>query len=289
MGSDFFFVLLQTERKKNVEIMIKALFFDVDGTLVSFNTHTIPPSTIEGIKIARKSGLKIFIATGRPKVIINNLHALQEADLIDGYITMNGSYCFVNDQVIYKQPIPTSDVEAMATFCREKGFPCIFITEHGISVCQPNELVHAIFYDFLHVDQLPVRSFEEAIQEPIYQMTPFFPQEEEAEICPLIPHCEMGRWFPAFTDVTAKGNTKQRGIDAIINHFGIRLEETMAFGDGGNDISMLRHAAIGVAMAGANDAVKAAANYVTAAVDEDGIWKAMQHFGILSGEENGKG
>jgi len=67
----------------------------------------------------------------------------------------------------------------------------------------------------------------------------------------------------------------------MIRHFGIRLEETMSFGDGGNDSSMLRHAAIGVAMDNANDVVKQAADYVTASVDEDGIWKAMKHFEII--------
>ena len=55
----------------------------------------------------------------------------------------------------------------------------------------------------------------------------------------------------------------------------------MAFGDGGNDISMLRHAAIGVAMGNASDEVKAAANYVTASVDDDGIKKALEHFNII--------
>ena len=55
----------------------------------------------------------------------------------------------------------------------------------------------------------------------------------------------------------------------------------MAFGDGGNDISMLRHAAIGVAMGQAKEDVKAAADYETAPIDEDGISKAMKHFGII--------
>ena len=82
-------------------------------------------------------------------------------------------------------------------------------------------------------------------------------------------------------DVTAKGNTKQNGIDQIIRHFGIKLEETMAFGDGGNDISMLRHAGIGVAMGNANDDVKAASNYTTTSVDEDGIANALKYFGIV--------
>ena len=67
----------------------------------------------------------------------------------------------------------------------------------------------------------------------------------------------------------------------MIKYFGLKLEDTMAFGDGGNDISMLRHAAIGVAMGNASDEVKAAANYVTASVDDDGIKKALEHFNII--------
>jgi len=51
--------------------MIKALFFDIDGTLVSFDTHAIPETTIEAIAAAKAKGIRIFIATGRPAVIIN--------------------------------------------------------------------------------------------------------------------------------------------------------------------------------------------------------------------------
>lgn len=261
--------------------MTKALFFDIDGTLVSFETHTIPASTIEALTTAHKKGIKIFIATGRPKAIINNLSAIQERGLIDGYITMNGAYCFVDDQVIYKSAIPADEVQTLAQICEKRGCPCIFVGEHTISVCQPNELVHRIFYDFLHVDEIPVKTFKEAIQKEIFQMTPFVTAEEEMEILPQIPNCESGRWFPAFADITAKGNTKQKGIDEMIAHFGFKLEETMSFGDGGNDISMLRHAAVGVAMGNAKDDVKQAADYVTASVDEDGIAKALKHFGII--------
>lgn len=135
--------------------MTKALFFDIDGTLVSFETHRIPSSTIEALEAAHAKGLKIFIATGRPKAIINNLSELQDRNLIDGYITMNGAYCFVGEEVIYKSAIPQEEVKAMAAFCEKKGVPCIFVEEHNISVCQPNEMVKKIFYDFLHVNVIP--------------------------------------------------------------------------------------------------------------------------------------
>lgn len=262
--------------------MIKALFFDIDGTLVSFATHQIPASAIEALAAAKAKGIQIFISTGRPGVIINNLSALQERNLIDGYITMNGGYCFVGKEVIYKSAIPDADVRELMTYCTTRDIPCIVVGEHDICVCQPNELVEKIFHDFLKVDTLPVKTPEEALQaKEVFQLTPFITPEEEKEILPSIPNCEIGRWYPAFADVTAKGNTKQRGIDEIIRHFGIRLEETMAFGDGGNDISMLRHAGIGIAMGNAKEDVKAAADYVTTTVDDDGIANALKHFKIL--------
>lgn len=257
--------------------MIKALFFDIDGTLVSFHTHEIPPSAIEALAAAKAKGIHLFIATGRPGIIINNLTALQERNLIDGYITMNGGYCFVGEEVIYKSAIPATDVQALMQYCSGRNIPCIAVGEHDICVCQPNDLVRQIFHDFLKVDVLPVKTPEEAIQgREIFQMTPFITAEEEKEILPSIPNCEIGRWFPAFADITAKGNNKQKGIDEIIRHFNIRLEETVAFGDGGNDISMLRHAGIGVAMGNASDDVKAVADYITTAVDDDGIANALK-------------
>ena len=162
--------------------MTKALFFDIDGTLVSFETHRIPSSTIEALEAAHAKGLKIFIATGRPKAIINNLSELQDRNLIDGYITMNGAYCFVGEQVIYKSAIPQEEVKAMAAFCEKKGVPCIFVEEHHISVCQPDDMVKKIFYDFLHVNVIPTVSFEEATSKEIIQMTPFITEEEEKDI-----------------------------------------------------------------------------------------------------------
>ena len=96
--------------------MTKALFFDIDGTLVSFQTHVIPASTIEALTLAHEKGIQIFIATGRPTLIINNLQELQSHGLIDGYITMNGGYCYVGEEIIYKSAIAEKDVKVVADF-----------------------------------------------------------------------------------------------------------------------------------------------------------------------------
>ena len=261
--------------------MTKAIFFDIDGTLVSFQTHTIPASTIEALTLAHQQGIQIFIATGRPTLIINNLGELQSRGLIDGYITMNGGYCYVGDELVYKSCIPEPDVQTIARFCQERNYPCIFVGEHDASVCQPDDMLRYVFYQHLGVKEFPVEDFDKAIQRDVYQITSFFNPEQEKELLPHVGNCEFGRWHPAFVDITAKSNTKQKGIDKFIERFGFKLEETMAFGDGGNDMGMLRHAGIGVAMGNATDEVKAAADYVTTSVDEDGIYRALKHFGVI--------
>lgn len=275
-------LLLRNFAHKNGKTMTKALFFDIDGTLVSFRTHEIPASAIEALTAAKAQGIRIFIATGRPNAIINNLSALQDRNLIDGYVTMNGGYCFVGSKVIYKRAMPAADAHAIMDYCTARAIPCVAVGEYDIRVCHPDKVVREIFQDFLKVETLPACPPEKALQgRDIYQMTPFINAEQEQELLPAIPHSEIGRWHPAFVDITAKGNTKQKGMDEIIRYFGIPLEDTVSFGDGGNDIPMLRHAGIGVAMGNAGPEVKAVADYVTDPIDEDGVAKALKALKII--------
>ena len=101
---------------------------------------------------------------------------------------------------------------------------------------------------------------------------------------PEIPHCVSARWHPAFTDITVKGANKGNALITVARQLALDINECIAFGDGGNDLSILKAAGIGVAMGNANDDVKAVANYVTTSVDEDGIWNALKHFNAIRNE-----
>lgn len=260
--------------------MIKAVFFDIDGTLVSFNTHVVPQSAIQAIGLLRKKGIKVFIATGRHQQSINNLGSLE----FDGYITINGGYCVAGkDTVIYKHPIPSEAVESLMLFqenCPEKAFPCIFVQEKGLYMSYKNDRVEEVL-QMLNFPEPPTLPLREMPKEDVFQVIAFFGEQQEESIMKMLPACESTRWTPLFTDIVPKGSSKRIGIDKMIEHFGIALEETMAFGDGGNDIQMLRHAGIGVAMGNAEDYVKQAADYVTASVDDEGILKALIDLKIL--------
>jgi Cof subfamily protein (haloacid dehalogenase superfamily) len=261
--------------------MIKALFFDIDGTLVSFHTHIIPQSTVDALQKAHDKGIKVFIATGRPLALINNMSPLEERGLIDGYVTMNGAYCFVEDDIIFSRSISHQTTLAIGKYAKDKNIPCIFVPAHGIRVCKSNKLVEKIFYEQLHVDKMPETSFEEGWEGDIYQITPFFNQSQENEIMKDINDAIGNRWHPDFTDITAIGCDKSNGVKFMGEHFGYGKEEIMCFGDGGNDIPMIEYAGIGVALGNASDEVKGHADYITSSVDNDGIAYALKHYHLI--------
>ena len=257
-----------------------ALFFDIDGTLVSFKTHQIPPSTILALTQAKANGHKVFIATGRPPLIITNLGAIEH--LIDGYVTINGALCFVGDEVIRCKDIQKDEAWLVVRDAQEKGYGLIVVGERDVAVLDPTGEVDRIFRGEIAVENLNLaRSIDEVMEQRILQLTPFFDSDYEQALMARIPHCTSGRWHPAFTDVTARGADKGEGILAMAKHLGLAPKRTMAFGDGGNDTSMIRRAGIGVAMGNALDSLKQEATYVTTSVDDDGVLNALRHFELI--------
>ena len=250
--------------------MIKALFFDIDGTLVSFNTHKVAQSTIEGLNIAKERGIKIFISTGRPLSFINNLEDIEH--LIDGYITTNGSYNFMGKSVISMHSIPKEEVLTLVDYLNEHEYPAILVGTDNTAVINHKPIVDRIVIDTLNITNIDFSiTAETVLQQDILQITPFITQEQQDIIMPQIPHCASERWHPEFIDTVNKQASKGKALSDIVAYNDLLISETMAFGDGGNDISMLLKAGVGVAMGNANDNVKAMANYVTSSADDDGI------------------
>lgn len=262
-------------------IMIKAVFFDIDGTLVSFNTHQIPESTMFALNALRQKGIKIFIATGRS---LNQMKRQEQLPAFDGYILLNGNYCMTDKgEVIFRNNIPSKDLEQLSEFHKTHPFPVEFVYEDYETMTEQNESVEQLWAN-VNIPVPPVVSMQDSSINGVFQLGIFLSPEEETKaniIERFMPNCESMRWCDGFFDVIPKGSKKSGGMDKFISHFGIKLEETMAFGDGGNDIDMIKHAGIGVAMGNARDEVKAAADYVTTSVDDNGILNALIELNIL--------
>ena len=257
--------------------MIKAIFFDIDGTLVSFKTHEVPSSTRKALAALRQKGIKIFIATGRHQIAINNLPGLK----FDGYVTLNGGLCYAeHNTIIYKHPIPTQDVERMVSYMENHPMPCVFVREKDMYINYVDETVKNVFH-MLNFIQVPQTDLRTLMHEEVMQFIAFFNEEKEPEVMSHLPHCRSTRWFHSFSDVVPQATSKTIGIQKIIKQFGIHPDEVMAFGDGGNDMEMLRDTTLGVAMGNAEEEVKKTADYITTSVDDDGIALALKHFGLI--------
>ncbi len=254
---------------------IRAIFFDIDGTLVPIRNHDIPASTLQAVHEVRQRGIQVFIATGRPLPFIDNLGEME----YDGIISFTGAHCMLrNGETIYKKSVCQEDVSRMVEFCQQNAMPVAFTSPDRAFLTCHNEKSRLV-YSILDVPLREMATAEEALQMDVLEIIAFFTEQEEDKIMrEILPHCVAHRWHPYFADVIASGNSKATGIDAVIHHLGIDLSETMAFGDGGNDVEMLQHVAMGVAMGNANEFVKSQADYVTESVDEDGVAKAIRKF-----------
>ena len=250
--------------------MIKAAFFDIDGTLLSFKTHRVSEGTVRAFERLHKAGVRTFISSGRPMVLIPQMPVTFEA-----YITMNGGLVFTPDKVLLSNPIPREDLLRWVDFAKERNLCTMVFTADGMMLAQPNEMGMKL-RDQLEFEMPPVVDIEAMRDAEAYQIIALMPAQMDGAVKELLPHCRLPRWHPYFTDIVADGNSKAKGMEAICNLFGIRQEETIAFGDGGNDIEMLQWAGVGVAMGNAAPEVQQAADMVTASVDDEGIEKAVE-------------
>ena len=261
--------------------MIKSIFFDVDGTLLSFKTHAMSEKTKEALEKARKKGIKLFIATGRsPKTfeIVKKTLGFE----FDGYVMLNGQYCVVEDKVIHSVTLPKESLESIIPYLEKEKISCEFVELDYMYTNFVNERVIEL-RKFLGstFKPTPIEDPKRSLENETYQLCAYINEDEEKDYFENMPKCRAVRWNKLFVDVIPSDGGKGVGIKKMIDYLGISQEETMAFGDGGNDIEMLEFVKIGVAMGNAGDNVKKSADYVTESVDDEGIYKALKKFEII--------
>lgn len=254
--------------------MIKAAFFDIDGTLLSFATHRVSEGTIHAFDLLRRLGVRTFLSTGRPEILIPPMPIT-----FDAAITMNGglvyTLCNAPREILLSNPIPSLDYQRLLQVAKKEHL-CIMVFDHkNMFVANPNDTAHAIQRQ-LDMPMPPVVELDSLTSLTAFQVIVFTTADSDEAMGHLLPGCRMPRWHALFTDVVADGNSKASGMEVICRHFGIQQDETIAFGDGGNDIEMLEWAGIGIAMGNASDEVKKHANLITTDVDHEGIEQAIK-------------
>jgi len=255
---------------------IKAIFFDIDGTLLPINGTRLPESTSESLKTLRSKGIKTIIATGRYKSELEGLPVMEAK--FDGYLTLNGDLCLDESMHAYAgTPIDKEEMEVLAGIFKAKKIPFVMIgAEHRYINYVDSRVIEV--QDSTN-GTIPEIDFYHG--ESIYQICAFVTHHQKELLTSILDDCSVTSWNEMGIDIIPKGGGKQAGVKKYLDMYGLKPENIIAFGDGENDIEMLKFAGIGVAMGNASDEVKAVADYVTDRVDNDGIKKALIHFGLI--------
>ena len=256
--------------------MIKAAFFDVDGTLLSHKTKQVPASTRAALDKLKAAGIHCVIATGRQ---MPEMERLPVADIAcDGYITMNGQIILNGKKEIIRcTPIDGEAKAYLLKMFEARELPVLLVERDRMYLNFVNDHVIAAQKDI----SSPVPQVDTYSGAEIYQVCVYLTDAQSGCLEPLAPLCNISRWHWGGVDIVTKGSDKSVGIRQYLEAQGIRPEECIAFGDGDNDLEMLSYAGIGVAMGNATPAVKAAADYVTTDIDDNGIENALRHFHLI--------
>ncbi len=258
--------------------MIKAIFFDIDGTLRDFTEKGIRPGTYKAISLAKSHGIHCWIATGRHLLEIQEENLLDQLTF-DGYILLNGSLCLDGRfSTLYENPIPASQIQAMLALKQEMGFPLIFMEKDAMYVSHITPQLEKIQAQIGTAVPPVEPHMERGLARPVYQMVPYTDGLSQDFLAARLPLCDITLWHDggAF-DITPKGGSKQLGIQKVVEHFGYSPEEIAAIGDGYNDIPMIRYAGTGIAMGNARDPVKEVADFVTDPIEKDGLLHAVEY------------
>lgn len=258
----------------------KALFFDIDGTLWDFY-NTIPDSTVRAIRSARKNGHLAFINSGRAKGYITDRALLDIG--FDGIVAGCGTMIEYRGDCLFYYEIPQDRMHQALEACRAcKARPILEGKSHLY-------LDYADFADDPYGKKL-IREMGGMLR-PITGLTEPFEVSKfavdttggdtEGLIRALSPFYTFIYHTPTIYEIVPKGFDKGWGILKTCEILGLDPADTIAFGDGHNDLDMIRVAGIGVAMGDGRSSLKEAADYVTAPLMEDGISRALSHFGLI--------
>ncbi|KAB2337343.1 Cof-type HAD-IIB family hydrolase [Cytobacillus depressus] len=256
--------------------MGKIVFFDIDGTLLDSDKQ-LPQTTKKALQQLKENGVFVAIATGRAPFMFDKLR--QELD-IDSFISFNGQYVVFENEVIYKNSLPAAEIDRLVEYANKKEHALVFLNEKEMkSSALENKFIEESIGSLKF--PYPDKDIHFYKEQEIYQALVFAEEHEDKEYERNFPNFRFIRWHQFSTDVLPAGGSKAEGIKMMIDRLGFEMKDVYAFGDGLNDIEMLKTVGTGIAMGNALDEVKLAADNTTTSVESNGIWNGLKSLALI--------
>ena len=266
---------------------MSVLFFDIDNTLLSHRSHSIPSSALEALKLAKENGHLLFICSGRSVLGASRFY---DQDLFDGLIAGSGSCVLFHNEPVISRVLPDDMVRKVVSLSEEYdfGFYLQCVTKNLVNTYGYERLGHFFLKDeaglremgFTRMDSFPkgeVLKVDTFYREdaPVSEIRNRFPKE--LDDC---SHLDPTR-IDFGSELTLHGVSKGSAISDLFRILDRDPKDTYGFGDSENDISMFQACGAGIGMGNADPETKEAADYITTDIEEDGIRNAMVHFGLI--------
>lgn len=258
--------------------MKKTFFFDIDGTLIDCNQniYAIPQSTRDALDKLKANGHDVFLATGRCKCFIT-------PGVFDypfsGYVTCNGAYVEYKNECVSKDVISSEAIKETMRLCDEYDLNFYFESNDYIYVRNAKDSRHIEFAtNWGMKEETIIDDFDADKIEAYIGMIVVNNQDDILVVVDnLSKYFDVQRHQSDYSfDLTLRNVSKAVGIQRLANKLNIDIEDTIAFGDGRNDIEMLETVGCGVAMGNAVPEAKAVAKQVCDKVSNDGITSWLQ-------------
>lgn len=266
--------------------MIKLAAFDIDGTLFDEVKKEFPTSAVEALQLLREKGVLIVAATGRPPASAAKLH--QVGIFPDYFVCSNGHLVLDREGgILIEKGFPPALSQAVWDYCRSREIGLLWKYPDGTYVYRGDEEFEKIFAKNDKVDPK---------QRPkvVYDDLTVHLKRSPNGGCLACSVAQLEEFNAAFhgqcravdingrsSDLMLWGVNKQEGLRLLLEHIGVSPDGCIAFGDNLNDLEILRFVGIGVAMGNGDPQLKAQSDYVTEAVDADGIYLGLRHFGLI--------
>lgn len=263
--------------------MKTVIALDLDGTLTN-SQKQVTPLTRNALLRAQKQGATLVLASGRPTYGIAPVAKCLELEERGGYLlSYNGGKIvdWRTKQELFSAHLPARVIPQIHAYARNHGYALLgYVGGEIVSERCTDEYAQ----EESRINQMPLRYVEnllEAIDSaPTKLLLTGHPDDmlraEQELSAQLAGEMEVYRSAPFFVELVAKGIDKAQSLQRLLAHLQLSPADLWAFGDGYNDLSMLRLAACGVAMANAAPEVRAEANFVTLSNDEDGVGKFLE-------------
>ncbi len=289
-----------TDPRDTAEASSKLVFIDIDGTLVD-DYGTVPPSAIAACRQARANGHRLYLCTGRSKPEIYDV--IWEIGF-DGLIGAGGGYVECGGETLYHKQVSEADVRHMVDFFERHGIDFYLESNAGLYASRnlQDRLIALIHGDVAN-DPGAREQFERAPHPFLGALTygetdlyksdvnkvcflesdlPFDLIKAEFEGKFEVLQCTVPIFGKDSGELAVPGVHKAVAIADVLVHLNRSVTDTIAIGDGLNDMEMLQYCAVGIAMGDARDELKAVADHVTGTIQEDGLYRSFLKYGLIA-------